>query len=281
MRLINCNKKEETETVEYIVKTMVYDAQAKGLLLRRECKADYPQACHHYSAAIRENPSWETLTCPPAAATAARPRKIGRKNSPQATKAWYDEHKGAEWKDKSGLKYQNWKGDSCQADEFPPFYLIDNTHPSWIYADKAPAAGQPYLGQLIRYMTPQNNGGAAQNLWRGLCFTPALKELSDTEFIDKVKAAPNKRIKKSNLAVTTQASITVPYRPEFTIDTWSHTPLKDDGLWENDCWPESKTPQDPGFALLSYDPWYTKNNRKPLWDYTKKYDPKGNPPNGD
>jgi hypothetical protein len=72
----------------------------------------------------------------------------------------------------------------------------------------------------------------------------------------------------------------VPHRPEFTIDTWGHTPIKEDGLFENDCWPEAKTPKDPGFALLSYDSWFTSNNRKPLFDYTKKYDPKAKPPNG-
>jgi hypothetical protein len=279
LRMVNCNKNEETETVEYIVKTMEYDAKAKGLLVKAHCRAEYPQPCHHYSSAIRNNPSWETLTCPPAAATVSKIRDGLVANAPQATKAWQNEHKGGLWKDKKGIKNSNFKG-TCQADEYPPIYLMDNTHPAWVNANSAPAAGQPYLGQSIRYLQGPHNGGAANTLWKGQCFTPALLELSDTEFANKVKAAPNKLIKKGPLATTTQASITVPHRPEFTIDTWGHTPLKDDGLFENDCWPEAKTPKDPGFALLSYDPWFTDNNRQPLYDYTKKYDPKAKPPNG-
>jgi hypothetical protein len=279
LRMVSCNPKDETETVEYIVKTMEYSVNAQSLQVKAHCSVDYPQACHHYSSAISKNPSWATLTCPQAAATVSKLRDGRVANAPQATKAWQNEHKGGLWKEKKGVKNPNFKG-TCQADEYPPIYLMDNTHPAWINAANKPAAGTPYTGQLIRYITGPQNGGAANTLWRGKCFAPALMELDDKEFAQKVEAAANKVVKKGPLATTTQASITVPHRPEFTIDTWGHTPLTDDGLDENDCWPETKTPKDPGFALLSYDPWYTDNNRKPLWDYTKKYDPNAVPPNG-
>jgi hypothetical protein len=52
LRMVNCNKNEETEIVEYIVKTMEYDAKAKGLLVKAHCRAEYLQPCHHYSLAI-------------------------------------------------------------------------------------------------------------------------------------------------------------------------------------------------------------------------------------
>ncbi len=79
----------------------------------------------------------------------------------------------------------------------------------------------------------------------------------------------------------------MPYWPEFTIATWAHfaNPPKDDGLWDNGCWPKDLAVDDPGFALLAIDPWYQDNVRPfykkdtngkvinaPKWDYAKGYE---------
>jgi hypothetical protein len=110
LRMSSCNQKDETETVKYIINTMEYSANAQTLQVSKTCSAAYPQACYHYSSVIRQNPSWATLTCPNNAATVKKVRKRGAANSPQATKAWQDKHKGGLGKDKAGIKDNNFKG---------------------------------------------------------------------------------------------------------------------------------------------------------------------------
>jgi hypothetical protein len=261
VRLVSCNKKDETDTTEYIVTSVLYDANAKDLPVKAHCAKEYSQACYHYSSAIRVNPSWDKLTCHPVAATASKVRKRGKANAPQATATWHKEHHKT-WKDPIKVKDPDV---NCQADEYPPFYLLDKTDTAWIQA------GTDSTGQLIRYIPGGQNSGAANTMWKGACFTPPLEELDDKDFIAKVIAAPNKRTIDQPLKTTTRASVTVPYLPVFTIDSWGQPASADDGLKENECWPDTMAPLDEGFALLSYDPWY--NGKKKQWDYKAKYDP--------
>ncbi|KAM6505488.1 hypothetical protein FSOLCH5_014701 [Fusarium solani] len=69
-------------------------------------------------------------------------------------------------------------------------------------------------------------------------------------------------------------------RPAMVLEKYGHVsaPAKDDGLWENDCWPSAIAKTDPGFALLAIDDWYDKNPNAKKWDYKEPYDP---PTNGD
>jgi hypothetical protein len=59
-------------------------------------------------------------------------------------------------------------------------------------------------------------------------------------------------------AYITSVGVEVP-NAVFEIKHWEHTTaisLADDGLSENRCWPSTLAPNDPGFALLTDDPWY-------------------------
>lgn len=259
LRMVSCNKKDESETLEYVVTSLKYDAQAKALPVKASCSKDYPQACHHYKSAISVNKAWETLPCRPVAATTSRDRKNGKADSPQATGVWYKEHKGTGWRDRT--KIQGPMG-RCQADEYPPYYLLDKTDTAWINS------GVDSTGQLVRLIPGKQNGGAG-NMWKGVCFGPPLEKLSDGEFSNKFQAAANKHTVNNIRAETVYASMTVSHKPEFTIVDWDSNLSKDGGLEKNDCWPKQLAALDPGFALLSYDPWY-RNNPSP-YDYTKPY----------
>lgn len=48
-------------------------------------------------------------------------------------------------------------------------------------------------------------------------------------------------------------------KPVFEIKHWEIPDDPDDGLKINTCWPSMLVPSDPGFALLTNDPWYQKN----------------------
>jgi hypothetical protein len=62
----------------------------------------------------------------------------------------------------------------------------------------------------------------------------------------------------------------VEHRPEFTIGTWEQdATVPDDGLRVNPCWPSAIAPADPGFALLTYDPFY--QGQAPPYNYAAAY----------
>jgi hypothetical protein len=59
-------------------------------------------------------------------------------------------------------------------------------------------------------------------------------------------------------AYITSVGVEVP-NAVFEIKHWEHTTATshaDDGLHVNRCWPSTLVPNDPGFALLTDDPWY-------------------------
>ena len=60
--------------------------------------------------------------------------------------------------------------------------------------------------------------------------------------------------------------------PQFTI-SWKYQAKKDDGLWDNPCWPKAITPNDPGFALSENGPWYTQTSKYPAYNYGEAYAP--------
>ena len=67
------------------------------------------------------------------------------------------------------------------------------------------------------------------------------------------------------------ADITSDWRAVFSIAQWNQPTLVDDGLYDNWCWPQAKTPNEPGFSLSSTDPWYRNSGRTPAWDYSAPY----------
>ena len=103
------------------------------------------------------------------------------------------------------------------------------------------------------------------------------------DLINRVRNAPAKlqSVAKDASRTVTKAEVTVTQRPQWHME-FEHTvnPLPNDGLNDNPCWPSKIAPQDPGFALLTFDPYYTslygKDQTKTKHPYT--YDAPYNPP---
>ena len=125
-------------------------------------------------------------------------------------------------------------------------------------------------------------------MWSGVCFRPAIEKSLDREKEFKDEMA--KDLAKQNITTTikdgspaktktvtyTLFSATVEYLPQFSIASWEPVPQinRDDGLWENKCWPSAIAPLDPGFVLLAVDPYYGGNPAP--YRYADAYDPPNN-----
>ncbi|KAK1990037.1 glycoside hydrolase [Colletotrichum falcatum] len=132
----------------------------------------------------------------------------------------------------------------CNRDEYPPAYLLDDNNPAFINS------GVDRTGQLVRFIPGTENQRAGQ-MWKGACFGNTLKELSDTNF-EAAVSRPNSQL------LRTYVAIGVNTHPEFTIASYGHSgsPPANDGLNDNQCWPSGLAAADPGYALLTYDPYY-------------------------
>jgi hypothetical protein len=253
LRVRTCVR-DATETTELILTSIVYAAAATATQVAVVCQQAWSQACFHYSSAIRVNTQWATLTCPPEAASTAH-----RLNA-KATNTWSWQHNGAGWTDRANRVYSQ-----CDRDEYPPAYLLGANDPAFIFA------GMNRQGQLVRYVPGRQNQDAGK-MWKGACFHGPIKDLSDGDFRGKVAAAQNPRIARpKNGLVQTYAQVTVNARPEFTISAWGHSanPPANGGLNDNPCWPSGIASADPGFALLTYDPYY--QGKPPVYDYRAPY----------
>ncbi|KAJ8121377.1 hypothetical protein ONZ43_g2151 [Nemania bipapillata] len=211
---------DKTQKDEMIITSIAYGSRQTQVA--KPCSKSWSQACFHYSSAVSRNPSWATLTCPPAAGATAyeRPRP--------AVKTWYNaQHQGGGWKDPANRQQL-----ACDADEYPPAYLLDDTSPAFINS------GLNAQGQSIRYLPDGENRGAG-SMWKGACFSPHVAALSDSDVRSK----------------RTYAEVSVNVKPEFTISSWGQQGI---------------AAGDPGFALLSFDPWY--NGKPHPYDYTKDYE---------
>lgn len=62
-------------------------------------------------------------------------------------------------------------------------------------------------------------------------------------------------------ATVTSVKVQVP-KPVFEIKHWEAPDLPNDGLNDNPCWPSGLVPNDPGFALLTNDPWYDNHPKQ-------------------
>lgn len=141
--------------------------------------------------------------------------------------------------------------------------------------------GTDPAGQLVRWIPRSDNRGAAA-MWRGICFEPSIEGFTEQDFLDNMKkdlakqdvtetytTGKNKDVTKT--LTQYYFSATVERVPEFTIGSYEPKPLgNDDGLSENRCWPKDVAGKDPGFVLLTIDPYYGGN--KPPYDYAAKYE---------
>lgn len=268
IRRLSCDRNDKTQTNDEILVKAIYAANAKPTQIQRECPDKAKQACYHYESAIRQNPKWSTLTCPPEAAATSY-----RNDNGDATSIWSEQHNGKGWMKNSYYNKLRDDGNGCQRDEYPPAYLLNNNDPAVIMG------GLNHQGQIIRYL-PGKENGAGGKLWKGICFLPLVEELSDQEVKDWIAKDKNKKtvVKQTGRNTVTEihASFTAEKRPEFTITKWPSVPAAPpgrptwtDGVAENPCWHQAQQAEDPGFQLFTWDNWYN-NNQKP-YDYKKEY----------
>ncbi|KAK4184949.1 hypothetical protein QBC35DRAFT_538819 [Podospora australis] len=261
---------DKTITTDYIVNSVTWRPNAPPLCYEARCLKVWASVCHFYSYAIRMNPDWSTLTCEEA--TVTQPKN--HRDAIVATGSWSAARSGQGWTD---IAYRRHTG-TCDRDEYPPAYLLHPGHTAVMLGGKPPAnSPQPYRGQYVRYLRHDHNRAAGQ-MWKGVCFSHPLSALKDDHEITRaIKKDPKRYTLQHpgrNKKKTTDnifGSITVLHRPEFTIAHWDHTPMPDDGMWDNDCWPEKIATKDPGFAVMDFDPWYVNYNRTPQWNYKKPY----------
>ncbi|UKZ57771.1 hypothetical protein TrVGV298_011632 [Trichoderma virens] len=254
LRLQSCTN-DKTTTTEYIITSLGYAANARPTQVAKHCDGAWTQACYHYSSVIQVNPSWSTLTCPQEAAATSH------RLDASATSSWSSQHTGAGWQ-LPNAPGRTWQ--VCDRDEYPPAYFLTKQDPAYINA------GLNSKGQLVRFLPDDQNRKAGQ-MWKGSCFGTPIRDMSDRDVMDNVAKAPtNKKsyVKSGNLEQT-MAEVAINVRPEFTISSWGPPVSPDAGLWDNPCWPSGIAAGDPGFALLTFDPWY--GGRPPPYDYKKPY----------
>jgi hypothetical protein len=251
---------DKTVTNEIVITSLIYAPNAAPTQIAKPCKEVWSQACFHYSSAIRVNPQWRTLTCPHEAAHTSH-RQDG-----SAKRVWKDQHKGDGSLNKESRRHKR-----CDRDEYPPAYLLSPNDPAILYG------GMNARGQLVRYILYENNQQAGQ-MWKGACFGSVLRDMSDAELKNKVARSNQKQVIRKPRLQQTMVAITVSSRPEFSISDWGHSnnPPPDDGLRDNECLPNSLAAIDPGFALLTYDPYY--KGRPPPFDYKAKFEKGKNGP---
>lgn len=242
----------QTERTEYVVTSINYGPST--MAVRRVCKQAWGQACYHYSSVLDYHPQWATLTCPMGAG-----KTKGNHKRP-APKAWSDQHV-KEWRDIAT------RGGQCDADEYPPAYILDENSP--IFQN----AGKNDQGQLIRYIERGVNRGAG-SLFKGVCFAPVAEFTAVQMKARILGAAPSKKaFFNQNGESQWHAEIDVSSRPKFSIDRFEHSPAQapapNYGHFDNPCWPQQEAAADPGFPLLLADPWY--NGQPPPYDYMKPY----------
>ncbi|KAF5606321.1 glycoside hydrolase family 18 [Fusarium subglutinans] len=265
LRLLSCDKNSVTQTRDLIVTSMSYAANAKPLPVTGRCLTKWGQACYHYSSAIKNNPSWSTITCPQEAATTTH------REDAKATAVWKKEH------DPSWLQQKDRKHKAqCDMDEYPPAYLLTKADPAWQFA------GKDKRGQRLRYLPHDENAGAAL-MWTSICLKTPLGRLSDSELWNRIKRGTNKQATHpTNQKEVMMMEIVIGERPEFSI-SYDHerNPKPDAALADNPCLPDKLAVNDPGFALLKLDEWYDNNPKgangaRTKWDYSKPYVKKTN-----
>ncbi|KAK6834141.1 hypothetical protein PG987_008835 [Apiospora arundinis] len=281
VRSIECNK-GKTTTHEIEITSIKWAPNPAALPVTATCKDDAGQACHHYQSAIHVNPSWKVLTC---AGDGATKGKVRDKKSPAVNKFYRDIAK--DWRDEQWRVHKDVPSTKtppkkpspgCQADEFPPYYLLSETSDAW------KEAGKSSKGQLIRYI-PHNENGAGGKLWQGKCFYPVFGKYNAQQLWDRAQKHTIGNPKKTDKGDVKKQEIAmeVDYRPTFEIDfKQSNQDAKDakDKIFGlktelNKCLPSLSTDHDgkgkfddPGFALLRFDP-YNKDKKRDGWDYLK------------
>ncbi|KAK8080351.1 hypothetical protein PG997_008169 [Apiospora hydei] len=256
-----CDTNQQTKKTDYIIGSINYGQATYGV--ERTCSRKWPQPCYHYSSVLDVHPQWKTLTCPPGAGTTSAAHKR------PAVATWYNEH-NQDWRKRTNDLVKGSRIDlrGCQADEYPPAAVLDESSP--IYQN----GGKTDQGQMIRFVPAGENMGAG-SMFRGVCMA-SVEGLSGAQMKRKVEGAPpSKRTRSVNNQDLVQftAEVDVDTTPEFSISRFEHSPGQapppDYGLCDNPCWPRALAAGDPGFVLLKVDLWYKK--QAPGYDYSSNY----------
>ncbi|KAF2742939.1 carbohydrate-binding module family 24 protein [Sporormia fimetaria CBS 119925] len=272
IRYLNCDAQDQTQTTDWIIESLSPVKGAQTLQTITDCGNDAPQACYHYSSAIKVNPQWATLTCPPEAISSAW--RYDFRGKPKVTDIWNDQHAGAGWLDSPHYPAVKANLDLGQyeRDEFPPAYLLNANH------DAVKNAGINTKGQLMWYI-PANQNKAGGRLWKGACFKPLFhqKIMEDANFKRQFNADLGKvvRVNPKKRCTESIATATADYHPEFVIG-WAHDAPPADPDWHdgekvNPCWDSTRAPEDPGLPLLTYGAAY--DNNMMYYDYMAPYGP--------
>ena len=196
----------------------------------------------------------------------------GRKDF-QATQDWKDQHANPIWTSYTSSKYvfaqRTRKDPSCEADEWPPAYFLKSTDKQF---------------QLVRYIPGSENGGAANSLWTSFCPKndggAGNGQVDRNGKIDEKLVSLDKQNTKTELksqggTTTTITSFYAKYTwAVFEIDFdphWANKP-EDKNKWlleDNPCWPKGIVPEDPGYAVLTDDSFYS--TLMPKTDLRKAY----------
>ncbi|KAH8901476.1 class V chitinase Chi100 [Thozetella sp. PMI_491] len=241
-----------TQKDEMVITSLAFGAQPT--VVEKTCSQKWSQACYHYSSAIAQNSQWDTLKC-----------VHGNVKNPEdkrpAPVKWYDAHNET-WRNTADRQH-----DACQADEFPPRYLLSDTSPEMLNAGSKG-------GQLIRYLPDDENSGGG-SMWFGVCFIPHIEDWTITEFRRRwnMGGTSNMGTRTKNGVLQRLNKVPVDVNPSFRISWYEHStrPLFEAGMWDNPCWPKAKAANDPGFALFSWDSWYNAQHPH-LYDFSQAYE---------
>jgi chitinase len=235
------------------------------------CKESWTQACYHYSSVMSvhtNTPDMVRFTCWETAGTSKDGKATDDWGAFGSRKAKLPKTAQHHWE----WSYEWTEFDDCERDEWPPRYFWGDN----------PSKPKKRAGQVIRLIPQPDNGGAGQ-MWAGFCpkydaWKDAAKGTMRSDAATTTSSKVDSRIgggttsKFRNLSVIivmlkdltayiTSVGVKIP-NAVFEIKHWEHTRVTshaDDGLSENRCWPSTLVPGDPGFALLTNDPWYRNN----------------------
>ncbi|KAL0935697.1 chitinase [Colletotrichum truncatum] len=241
----NCPNADVHETVTTKVETFMTTPDVT-------CSETWSQACYHYSSVMSvhsNTPDMVRWTC----------WKTASSTSGKATNDWGSFGSQKRKLPKTAQHHWDWAVEwteeaRCDRDEWPPRNF-------W------PKAKRMQPGQIIRLL-PADQNESAGTMWRQFCATYdeyKTKTNGKTEVRDGARTTTDKKVEKKvdkgTTTYITSVGVKVP-NAVFEIKHWDHTKitsLRDDGLWDNPCWPSALLPNDPGFVLLTDDPWYGNN----------------------
>ncbi|KAH7228394.1 hypothetical protein B0J15DRAFT_530791 [Fusarium solani] len=249
----NNNNKNNCGTTEH--KTTTTSIETFLSTPARTCSSQWGQACYHYSSVMSvhtNTPDMVRWTCWATTGTSKHGKATDdwglwtSRKKPHARTMQHNWDWGAEWTEEP----------ICHRDEWPPLAFWPQTRINGKMTKKP--------GQFVRLLPGTNNLGAAI-LWNAFCKHEdgySIKAGGVTSINPKkvttTSTEVNSEIKGGTTTYITSVGIKIP-NAVFEIKHWEQPAAKDDGLWENKCWPSMILPDDPGYALLTDDPWYQHN----------------------